>query len=337
MRWPRPPWRRAASRPRERASPICASSPGGSRARKARCSPSPARWCSGIRVTASAALCGGRALSEEAGHMRRCTDPACKAMHFPRTDPAVDHTGQRRRAGAARPQRNFPPGMYSATLAPALSSRARASKTRSPASARGDRDRGQRRHLPLVAALAVSRPASCHPGFHAEATTERDLHRRLRRALKTPNGSKHRLAPRRTPTTIPSSLHHGSIRSARRLVEDWLHRRAGPGQQRDESGEALGRFRIGIISKPIKKIAPISSITSLNVSTSASRSTMRPSSAAGARGEMRVEQLVWSVEEMLHRRPRRVDARSAVPVKCSRSFITVPSAARPIARRCIRV
>ena len=34
-------------------------------------------------------LCGSATRSEEAGHMRRCTDAACNAMHFPRTDPAV--------------------------------------------------------------------------------------------------------------------------------------------------------------------------------------------------------------------------------------------------------
>ena len=34
-------------------------------------------------------LCGSPTRSEEAGHMRRCTDPGCNTMHFPRTDPAV--------------------------------------------------------------------------------------------------------------------------------------------------------------------------------------------------------------------------------------------------------
>ena len=34
-------------------------------------------------------LCGSPTRSEEAGHVRRCTDPACNTMHFPRTDPAV--------------------------------------------------------------------------------------------------------------------------------------------------------------------------------------------------------------------------------------------------------
>ncbi|HYC14689.1 MAG TPA: NAD(+) diphosphatase [Stellaceae bacterium] len=35
------------------------------------------------------AVCGSPTRSEEGGHLRRCTDPACNAQHFPRTDPAV--------------------------------------------------------------------------------------------------------------------------------------------------------------------------------------------------------------------------------------------------------
>jgi NAD+ diphosphatase len=62
-------------------------------------------------------LCGSPTRSEEAGHMRRCTDTACKAMHFPRTDPAVIMLvvdGDRVLLGR---NKNFPlPGMYS-TLA----------------------------------------------------------------------------------------------------------------------------------------------------------------------------------------------------------------------------
>jgi NAD+ diphosphatase len=61
-------------------------------------------------------LCGNPTRSEEAGHMRRCTDPACNTMHFPRTDPAVIMLvtdGDRALMGRSR---NFPPGMYS-TLA----------------------------------------------------------------------------------------------------------------------------------------------------------------------------------------------------------------------------
>ncbi len=61
-------------------------------------------------------LCGSPTRSEEAGHMRRCTDPACNTMHFPRTDPAVIMLvtqGERALMGRSR---HFPPGMYS-TLA----------------------------------------------------------------------------------------------------------------------------------------------------------------------------------------------------------------------------
>jgi NAD+ diphosphatase len=61
-------------------------------------------------------LCGSPTRSEEAGHMRRCTDAACNTMHFPRTDPAVImlvSDGERALMGR---QKQFPPGMYS-TLA----------------------------------------------------------------------------------------------------------------------------------------------------------------------------------------------------------------------------
>jgi NAD+ diphosphatase len=62
-------------------------------------------------------VCGSPTRSEEAGHMRRCSDPACAAMHFPRTDPAVIMLvtdGDRALLGR---NKNFPlPGMYS-TLA----------------------------------------------------------------------------------------------------------------------------------------------------------------------------------------------------------------------------
>jgi len=34
-------------------------------------------------------VCGSPTRSEEGGHVRRCTDSACNAQHFPRTDPAV--------------------------------------------------------------------------------------------------------------------------------------------------------------------------------------------------------------------------------------------------------
>src|SRR5438128_2926617 len=61
-------------------------------------------------------LCGSATRSEEAGHMRRCTNAACNTMHFPRTDPAVIMLvtdGERALMGRSK---NFVPGMYS-TLA----------------------------------------------------------------------------------------------------------------------------------------------------------------------------------------------------------------------------
>jgi NAD+ diphosphatase len=61
-------------------------------------------------------LCGSPTRSEEAGHMRRCGDPQCNTMHFPRTDPAVIMLvtdGARALMGRSK---NFVPGMYS-TLA----------------------------------------------------------------------------------------------------------------------------------------------------------------------------------------------------------------------------
>jgi NAD+ diphosphatase len=61
-------------------------------------------------------LCGIPTRSEEAGHMRRCTDPACNTMHFPRTDPAVIMLVTHGDAALMGRSRNFPPGMYS-TLA----------------------------------------------------------------------------------------------------------------------------------------------------------------------------------------------------------------------------
>jgi NAD+ diphosphatase len=61
-------------------------------------------------------LCGSPTRSEEAGHMRRCTNPACNTMHFPRTDPAVIMLVTRGERALMGRSKNFVPGMYS-TLA----------------------------------------------------------------------------------------------------------------------------------------------------------------------------------------------------------------------------
>ena len=44
------------------------------------------RWSRRHRFCGS---CGGQTRAEEAGHVRRCSDPACGAVGFPRIDPAV--------------------------------------------------------------------------------------------------------------------------------------------------------------------------------------------------------------------------------------------------------
>ena len=59
-------------------------------------------------------VCGHPTVSLEAGHVRRCTNEACGAQHFPRTDPAVImlvHDGSDR-AVLGR-QKIWPPGMHS--------------------------------------------------------------------------------------------------------------------------------------------------------------------------------------------------------------------------------
>ena len=61
-------------------------------------------------------VCGHPTLARDAGHQRGCTNAACAAPHFPRTDPAVImlvHDGERCVLGR---QPRFAPGLYS-TLA----------------------------------------------------------------------------------------------------------------------------------------------------------------------------------------------------------------------------
>jgi NAD+ diphosphatase len=61
-------------------------------------------------------VCGWPSASDEGGHARRCTNPACATTHFPRTDPAVImlvHDGDRCLLGR---KPGWPAGMHS-TLA----------------------------------------------------------------------------------------------------------------------------------------------------------------------------------------------------------------------------
>jgi NAD+ diphosphatase len=162
-------------------------------------------------------VCGSSAASEDGGHVRRCTNPACKTQHFPRTDPAVImlvHDGDRCLLGR---QRVWPPGMHS-TLAGFVEP----GESLEEAVAR----EVQEETAVLVDQVAYHSsqpwpfPASIMLGFHARArTTElRVDHSELQDArwvdrdylLSHQDDDSFRM-PRRD-----------SI--ARRLIEDWLRR-----------------------------------------------------------------------------------------------------------------
>ena len=72
-----------------------------------------AHWHSRHRFCA---VCGSPSVSAEAGHMRKCTNPACGAEHFPRTDPAVIMLVTHGDKCLLARNRRFPLPMYS-TLA----------------------------------------------------------------------------------------------------------------------------------------------------------------------------------------------------------------------------
>jgi NAD+ diphosphatase len=164
-------------------------------------------------------VCGSPTLSEEAGHVRRCSNEACKAQHFPRTDPAVImlvHDGDRCLLGR---QRIWPAGMHS-TLAgfvePGESlEEAVAREVEEETAIRVD-------EVTYHSSQPWPFPASIMLGFHARArTTEiRVDHSELQDArwydraflLSHEDNDDFRM-PRRD-----------SI--ARRLIEDWLRRGA---------------------------------------------------------------------------------------------------------------
>jgi NAD+ diphosphatase len=162
--------------------------------------------------------CGAPTRSEEAGHMRRCTNPSCAAMHFPRTDPAVimlvTDGGDRVLLGR---NRNFIRGMYS-TLAGFVE----------PGESLEDAVAREVREETAIEVVAVTYhssqpwpfPANIMLGFYAEAVTSditvdygeledaRWFERQWLAAHADDRSETFRL-PRRD-----------SI--ARRLVEDWL-------------------------------------------------------------------------------------------------------------------
>jgi NAD+ diphosphatase len=163
-------------------------------------------------------VCGAPTRSEEAGHVRRCTNPACDAPHFPRTDPAVimlvHDDSERCLLGR---QAAWPPGMHS-TLAGFVEP----GESLEEAVAR---EVYEETHIELERVVYHSSqpwpfPASLMLGFHAEAKTaeitvdktELEAARWYERDwLLAHQDDEHFRLPR-----------YDSI--ARRLLEDWLRR-----------------------------------------------------------------------------------------------------------------
>ena len=167
-------------------------------------------------------VCGSPTRSEEAGYMRRCTDPACNQMHFPRTDPAVIMLVTHGDHALFGRSRHFPPGMYS-TLAGFVE----------PGESLEDAVAREVREETGIEVGAVDYhssqpwpfPANIMLGFHAQALTtaitvdlgELEDARWVERGwLLAHSDDDHFRLPR------PDSI-------ARRLVEDWLYDRAGGG------------------------------------------------------------------------------------------------------------
>jgi NAD+ diphosphatase len=157
-------------------------------------------------------MCGAPTRSEEAGHMRRCTDDSCKAMHFPRTDPAVIMLvtdGERALLGR---NKNFVAGMYS-TLAGFVE----------PGESLEDAVAREVREETAIEVGAVHYhssqpwpfPANIMLGFHAEATS--------------------------TEITVD----YGELEDARWFERDWLRRHADDDTFRLPRRDSIARRLIG--------------------------------------------------------------------------------------------
>ena len=150
--------------------------------------------------------------------MRRCTDPDCNTMHFPRTDPAVImlvSDGERALMGRSK---HFPPGMYS-TLAGFVE----------PGESLEDAVAREVREETGIEVGAVHYhssqpwpfPANIMLGFHAAAlTTEITVDYG---ELEDARWSSATGCSRMSTTTTFRLPRLDSI--ARRLIEDWLHGR----------------------------------------------------------------------------------------------------------------
>jgi len=199
-------------------SPICANWPAGSNGRKARCWRSPAPCCSGIRGHRFCGLCGNPTppAAKRPAICVAAAIPACHTMHFPRTDPAVIMLVTHGEPRAAGPQqRTSRAGMYS-TLA-GFVERARASKMRSRASVREE----------TAIEVAASTTTRRSPGRFRPTSCSASTPRRRRPRSRSITANWRMLAGSSAAGSpaMPMTKHsacRGSIRSARRMIEDWL-------------------------------------------------------------------------------------------------------------------
>jgi NAD+ diphosphatase len=159
-------------------------------------------------------VCGSPTESAEAGHVRRCTAPACNASHFPRTDPAVImlvHDGDRALLGR---QKVWVPGMYS-TLAGFLEPGESLEETvaREVFEESGIRVGAVRYH----SSQPWPFPSSLMVGFYAEALTReiRVATDELEDAAWFTRAELRDFASQGKSLPRPDSI-------ARRLIEDWL-------------------------------------------------------------------------------------------------------------------
>ena len=101
-------------------------------------------------------VCGSPTASRDAGFIRLCTNDACNAQHFPRTDPAVIMAVSDGDYCLLGRGRDWPEGQYS-TLAGFAEPGESLERGGRPRGRRGIGYRGAQRALSLVAAVAVPR------------------------------------------------------------------------------------------------------------------------------------------------------------------------------------
>ncbi len=160
-------------------------------------------------------LCGAPTRPEAAGHVRRCTDAACNAEHFPRTDPAVIMLVVHEDHALLGRQRIWPAGMHS-TLAGFVESGESLEEAvaREVMEEAGVRVTDIRYH----SSQPWPFPASIMLGFHARAVS-RDLAVDAEELETAGWFSRDFLRRQHAPETFrlprPDSI-------ARRLIEDWL-------------------------------------------------------------------------------------------------------------------